>query len=44
MLGILELLKYKGVEILIRATEELILKGYKIRLILAGSSIKRRFF
>ena len=37
-------LKYKGVEILIRATEELILRGYKIRLILAGSPIKRGFF
>ena len=36
-------LKYKEL-ILIRATEELILKGYKKRLILAGSPIKRGFF
>ena len=36
-------LKYKGIEILIKATEELILKGYKIKLIFAGKFLDRSF-
>lgn len=34
-------LKYKGVEVLINATENLVKNGYKIELVLAGSIIKR---
>ena len=37
-------LKYKGVETLIKATDDLFKKGYKIQLILAGTIIKRNIF
>ena len=36
-------LKYKGIENLIKAAEELILKGYKIKLIFAGKFLDRSF-
>ena len=38
------LVKYKGIEVLIKAVKELILKGYRIELTIAGSFIKRNFF
>lgn len=37
-------LKYKGVEVLINATDKLFKKGYKIELVLAGATIERNFF
>ena len=38
------MVKYKGIEVLIKAVKELILKGYQIELTIAGSFIKRNFF
>jgi glycosyltransferase involved in cell wall biosynthesis len=37
-------LKYKGVEVLINATDVLFKKDFKIELVLAGTTIKRNFF